>query len=76
MRYLRYLRELEEKNEQKEEGREEGLKEGREEGREEINQLVARLIADGRTEDLLKSTQDREYQKKLMKEYQIGAQSK
>ena len=44
----------------------------REEGREEINRLNAALLAEGRTDDLLRSTTDREYQESLLKEYKIG----
>ncbi len=46
--------------------------EGREEGREEIrklNELVRRLLADGRTDELQRSTTDLELQTKLLKEY-------
>ena len=67
---VKYLRALEEKNEEREEGRDEG----REEGREEINRLNAQLIADGRTDDLLKATKDSEYQEKLLEEYRITKQ--
>ena len=63
---VKYLRALEEKNEEREEGREEG--------REEINQLNAKLIEDGRTDDLLRSAGDREYQEKLLGEYKIRKQ--
>ncbi len=68
---VRYLRALEEKNEEREEGREQGRKEGR----DEINQLIAKLITDGRADDLLRSVNDREYQEKLLKEYGIKKQS-
>lgn len=57
------LRELEE------DARREGREEGRTAGREEGNELNRRLIQDGRTEDLFRSIQDTEYQKKLMEEY-------
>ena len=36
-----------------------------------LNTLIERLMADGRSEELLQSTQDRELQKKLMMEYGI-----
>ncbi len=57
------------------EGLEEGLKEGRKEGQEEINQLIAALIRDNRTDDLLRSLADKEYQEELLKEYKIGKQN-
>ncbi len=74
-----------EREDAREEGREEGLEEGREEGRKEgreegiaqgsketfrlINQLNSQLLADDRIEDLKKSTMDKEYQEKLLKQY-------
>ncbi|MCM1244064.1 MAG: hypothetical protein NC293_00285 [Roseburia sp.] len=66
-----------------EDGRMEGRREGREEGRQEgrskgwqdgisaMNELIHCLIAEGRTEDLLRSSQDAVFQKKLMEEYGI-----
>lgn len=75
------LRELEE--DAREEGRVEGRAEGRAEGKREglaagmrkgshlMNELNRKLIQDGRTEDLFRSIQDAEYQKKLMEEYGI-----
>ena len=62
---VKYLRALEEKNEERKEGKEEG----REESAEEINRLNAMLIKAGRTDDLLRSATDREYQKRLLEEY-------
>lgn len=44
---------------------------GMEKGIDAINLLVKRLIADGRTDDLLRSTQNPEFQKALMQEYGI-----
>ncbi len=47
------------------------IEDGRVEGRKEINQLIVFLLQDGRGEDLLRSSMDREFQKKLEKEYGI-----
>ncbi|MCM1244063.1 MAG: hypothetical protein NC293_00280, partial [Roseburia sp.] len=59
-----------------EDGRMEGRREGRQEGREEgisaMNELIHCLVAEGRTEDLLRSSQDAVFQKKLMEEYGIA----
>ncbi|HJC47281.1 MAG TPA: Rpn family recombination-promoting nuclease/putative transposase [Candidatus Lachnoclostridium pullistercoris] len=56
-----------------EEGRAEGLEEGRAEGRRtgaaSINALNRRLLADGRTEELLRAVNDQELQARLLKEY-------
>ena len=58
-----------------EEGRAEGKAEGREEGRTEgenrINQLNIELSKLGRTEDILKAAVDKEYQEKLLKEFEL-----
>ena len=48
-----------------------GLERGMEQGILKINQLNAVLLADGRIEDLFRSTKDVELQKALMKEYGI-----
>lgn len=57
------LRELEE------DARREGLVAGMKKGSHLMNELNRRLIQDGRTEDLFRSIQDTEYQKKLLEEY-------
>lgn len=44
---------------------------GMEKCRNALNSLNERLMADGRTDELLQSTRDRELQKKLMREYGI-----
>lgn len=44
---------------------------GVEKGMNTLNTLNERLVADGRTDELLQSTRDRELQKKLMREYGI-----
>lgn len=65
------LRELEEdaRREGRQEGRQEGLATGVKKGSRLMNELNRRLVQDGRTEDLFRSIQDEEYQKRLMKEY-------
>lgn len=63
-----------------EEGREKGLKEGRREGRREgirqgeerIILLMQRLLESNRMDDMRKALEDREYQKKLLKEFDIS----
>ena len=56
-------------------GRKIGMEEGREEGRTEgvnrINQLNIELSKLGRTEDILKAAVDKEYQEKLLKEFDL-----
>ena len=56
-------------------GRKIGIEEGREEGRTEgvnrINQLNIELSKLGRTEDILKAAVDKEYQEKLLKEFEL-----
>lgn len=44
---------------------------GVEKGITAINLLIEHLMADGREADLLRSTNDPEFQKNLMKEYKI-----
>lgn len=71
------LRELEEdareegRVEGRAEGKREGLAAGMRKGSHLMNELNRKLIQDGRTEDLFRSIQDAEYQKKLMEEYGI-----
>lgn len=45
--------------------------EGRREGKQEINRLIQLLAKQNRTEDIIRSAQDTEYQKKLFEEFQI-----
>ena len=58
-----------------EQGRSEGLEQGRseglEQGMEKINILNQKLIMDKRNDDLLRSFKDKEFQKKLLEEYNI-----
>ena len=49
--------------------KEEGREEGREEGEERVNTLIVLLAEQGRTEDIVKSAYDKEYQQKLFDEF-------
>lgn len=49
-----------------------GRTEGKLEGMNALNKLYSRLLADGRLEDLQRSTQDRVYQMQLMSEYELA----
>ena len=51
------------------EKREEGIKEGESLGENRINQLILKLSELNRTDEILKAAADREYQKKLLKEF-------
>jgi predicted transposase/invertase (TIGR01784 family) len=53
------------------EGREEGIEQGIEQGLGRINWLNSLLVRDNRTEDLVRSTSDSEFQLQLLKEYHI-----
>ncbi|MBD5454516.1 MAG: hypothetical protein HDR30_09425 [Lachnospiraceae bacterium] len=55
----------------KEEGRREGREEGLREGEQKVNRLNKLLAEQNRTEDIIRSAKDAEYQKKLFKEFQI-----
>ena len=45
--------------------------EGRREGKQEVNRLNQLLAEQNRTDDIIRSAQDEEYQKKLFAEFQI-----
>lgn len=49
--------------------RDEGFDDGYDDGQDRINDLNKHLVQDNRIEDLLKSVNDQEYQKELLKEY-------
>ena len=49
----------------------EGRAEGRTEGENRINQLNIELSKLGRAEDILKAAVDKEYQEKLLKEFDL-----
>ena len=55
----------------REEGFAKGLTEGREEGSDRINRLNDLLINDGRMEDLKRAIKDRDFQEKLIEEYNV-----
>ena len=55
-----------------EEGREKGLREGIRQGEERITLLMQRLLESSRMDDMRKALEDREYQKKLLKEFDIS----
>ena len=69
------LHDFDMKEEGRREGREEGIREGKEEGLREgeqkVNRLNQLLAEQNRTEDIIRSAKDAEYQKKLLKEFQI-----
>ena len=46
--------------------------EGMEQGQNLINELNARLLQDGRMDDLKRSTEDSQFQRQLLKEYDLG----
>lgn len=51
--------------------RREGIEEGLEKGYEEMGELIRALLKDNRQEDLMRSLDDKEFQKKLFREYGI-----
>ena len=61
------------RQEGREEGREEGRQEGREEGREEgcdkLASMIRYLMLNGRNEDVIRATEDKNYRNKLFAEY-------
>lgn len=62
---VRYMQEWEREHYIREEGREVGKREER----SRLNELTKRLIRDGRMEDILRGTENLEYQEMLIKEY-------
>lgn len=50
---------------------EKGREQGREQGEDRMSELIKRLVEDNRSSDIIKITQDKEYRKKLYKEYGI-----
>ena len=59
------------RQEGREEGRQEGRKEGETLGVSRINQLILELSKHGRTDDIVKAAADKEYQEKLLKEFDL-----
>lgn len=49
----------------------EGYREGIQEMQNRINQLIIKLTEEGRTEDIIKSARDKEYQNALFEEFGI-----
>ena len=66
-----YMKELLHDFDMKEEGRREGREEGKQAGKQEVNRLNQLLAERNRTDDIIRSAQDEEYQKKLFAEFQI-----
>lgn len=64
-------RALKDYNTQMSSAEERGLKQGLEQGVERINRLNRRLAEQNRTEDMVRASQDREYQDKLLREFGI-----
>lgn len=64
-------RALKDYNTQMSSAEERGLKQGLEQGMERINRLNRRLAEQNRTEDMVRASQDREYQDKLLREFGI-----
>ena len=52
-------------------GREEGRAEGREEGMDNISKLLKLLVSEKKYDEIEKISEDKEYQKKLLKKYKI-----
>ena len=49
--------------------RQDALEDGIEKGENRLNQLNKILLGEGRTEDILKAMDDKEYRRQLMKEF-------
>ena len=52
-------------------GREEGMAEGREEGMDNISKLLKLLVSEKKYDEIEKISEDKEYQKELLKKYKI-----
>ena len=50
---------------------EQGREEGRIEERERMSRLIIVLSQEGKTEELIRAAKDQEYQKKLLKKYNL-----
>ena len=59
-----------------ERGMERGIEKGIEKGMDTINHLIERLMEDGRTDDLLRSAKNPDYQRSLLREYGIKTSQK
>ena len=56
----------------KREGIEQGIKQGIEQGENKLSMLIAMLMENGRSQDVIRVTQDKQYRNKLYQEYLIG----
>ena len=61
------------RREGREEGREEGRREEREEEREKMTRLIVVLLNAGRQQDLLRACGDRNYMRKMLREFQLDS---
>lgn len=68
---VKYMQEWEERVIEKKEARQEGLEEGLAQGQEQINQLYEKLLKAGRSDDVLRAIQDKEYLETLFQEFQL-----
>lgn len=66
--YMSYQMEL---DKQYRNGREEGMAEGREEGMDNISKLLKLLVSEKKYDEIEKISEDKEYQKELLKKYKI-----
>ncbi|MDD6810739.1 MAG: hypothetical protein PUD93_02555 [Lachnospiraceae bacterium] len=60
----------------KREGHANGLREGREQMNRQMNRLTIFLLEQNRTEDLLRAARDEEYQKQLLREFDLDVVKK
>ena len=65
------LKEIRDRDAREDYVRSEGIKQGLEQGENRVNRLNRALIADGRYEDLEKSTNDKKLREQLYREYEI-----
>jgi flagellar biosynthesis/type III secretory pathway protein FliH len=68
---VRYMQLWEEMAMSRQDGYDEGREAGYDEGCAKINALTKNLMADNRTEDLLRAIEDTAYQEQLLKEYHL-----
>ncbi|MCI8313018.1 MAG: hypothetical protein HFI12_12560 [Lachnospiraceae bacterium] len=50
----------------------EGIEQGIEQGENKLSKLIATLMENGRSQDVIRVTQDKQYRNKLYQEYLIG----
>lgn len=51
---------------------EKGIEQGIEQGENKLSKLIAKLMENGRSQDVIRVTQDKEYRNKLYQEYLIN----